>query len=206
MYNFRLTLKEETVDNLEHFNTLVVELAKASVDFAAERKELQTKIDALIEAKADADKTAEIKAELDKKTEEFNAYKKGVNLQLYGGKNAKGDKVGGYCEAISKNIYEGYCKKVTERDGGEAFREAVRIFLVANVVEDVKVKDRTVCEFAKQLDVLIGARWNSNKNIAENCAKLAPINYRNFKKMVFGALYDIITKNVTIKVAKKTAK
>ena len=206
MYNFRLTLKEETVNNLEHFNTLVVELAKKSVEFSAERKELQTKIDTMIDSKADAEEIAKVKATLDEKTEAFNAYKKSINTQLYGGKNAKGEKVGGYCEAISKSIYEGYCAKVTERDGGEAFRGAIRTFLVANVVEDVKVKDRTVTEFARQLDVLIGARWNSNRNIADNCAKLAPINYRNFKKMVFGALYDIITKNVTIKIAKKAAK
>lgn len=202
MYNFRLTLKEETVNNLEHFNTLVVELAKKSVDFAAERKELQGKIDTLIEEKADAEAIAEAKTNLDKRTEEFNEYKKGINTQLYGGKNAKGEKVGGYCDAISKNIYAGYCAKVTERDGGAAFREAIREFIVGAIADEKTVKDRQVVEFAKQLDVLIGARWNSNKNIADNCAKLAPVNYRNFKKMVFGALYDIITKNVTIKVKK----
>ena len=206
MYNFRLTLKEELVVNLDNFNNLVVELAKKSVEFSAERKELQNKIDTLIEAKADAEKIAEVKADLDTKTDAFNEYKKGINTKLYGGKNAKGDKVGGYCDGISKNIYEGYCAKVTARDGGEAFRKAIREFLVANVTEEVKVKDRTVAEFAKQLDVLIGARWNSNKNIADNCAKLAPMNYRNFKKMVFGALSDIISKNVTIKVAKKADK
>lgn len=206
MYNFRLTLKEELVNNLDQFNALVVELAKKSVEFATERKELQAKIDTLIDTKADAEKLAEAKADLDAKTEAFNEYKKAINTKLYGGKNAKGNKVGGYCDAISKNIYEGYCAKVTARDGGEAFRKAIREFLVANVTENVKVKDRSVAEFAKQLDVLIGARWNSNKNIADNCAKLAPLNYRVFKKMVFGALSDIIANNVTIKVAKKDAK
>lgn len=206
MYNFRLTLKEELVNNLDQFNALVVELAKKSVEFATERKELQAKIDTLIDTKADAEKLAEAKADLDAKTEAFNEYKKAINIKLYGGKNAKGNKVGGYCDAISKNIYEGYCAKVTKRDGGEAFRKAIREFLVANVTENVKVKDRSVAEFAKQLDVLIGARWNSNKNIADNCAKLAPLNYRVFKKMVFGALSDIIANNVTIKVAKKDAK
>lgn len=206
MYNFRLTLKQELVDNLENFNTLVVELAQKSVDFSETRKDLQTKIDSLIESKADAEELATVKADLDAKTDAFNTYKKAINTKLFGGKNAKGVKVSGYCDAISKSIYEGYCAKITERDGGQAFRQAVRTFLVGNVVEDVKVKDRTVAEFAKQLDVLIGARWNSNRNIAENCAKLAPINYRAFKKMVFGALYDIITKNVTIKVAKKNEK
>lgn len=207
MYNFRLTLKEETVNNLEHFNTLVVELAKKSVEFSAERKEYQTKIDTLIDTKADADDIAEVKAELDKKTEDFNNYKKSINLQLFGGKNAKGVKVGGYCDGVSKNIYEGYCAKITKRDGGDAFRRAVREFIVNAVADEgVTIKDRQVVEFAKQLDVLIGARWNSNRNIADNCSKLAPINYRAFKKMVFGALYDIITSNVTIKVAKKNAK
>lgn len=203
MYNFRLTLKEETVNNLEHFNALVVELAKKTIDFSEEKKTLQEKVDKLIEDKADADAIADAKKALDERVDAFNTYKKGINTQLYGGKNAKGQKVSGYCDQISKSIYEGYCAKITARDGGQAFREAVRIFLVANVVEDVKVKDRSVAEFAKQLDVLIGAKWNSNRNIAADCAKLAPINYRAFKKMVFGALYDIITKNVTIKVAKK---
>lgn len=206
MYNFRLTLTQELVNNLDQFNALVVELAKKSVEFATERKELQAKIDTLIDTKADAEKLAEAKADLDAKTEAFNEYKKAINTKLYGGKNAKGNKVGGYCDAISKNIYDGYCAKVTKRDGGDAFRKAVREFLINNVVEDVKVKDRSVTEFAKQLDVLIGARWNSNKNIADNCAKLAPLNYRVFKKMVFGALSDIIANNVTIKVAKKDAK
>lgn len=207
MYNFRLTLKEETVNNLEHFNELIVELAKKSMEFSAIRKELQSKIDTMIDTKANAEDIAKVKADLDKKTEEHNAYKKSINIKLYGGKNAKGDKVGGYCDAISRNIYKGYCAKITERDGGDAFRKAIREFIVGAVAdENVTIKDRQVTEFAKQLDVLIGARWNSNKNIADNCAKLAPVNYRAFKKMVFGALYDIITKNVTIKVAKKNAK
>lgn len=206
MYNFRLTLKEETVNNLENFNNLVVELAKKSLDFAADRKELQAKIDKLIEEKGDADELAKAKAALDKRTEEFNDYKKVINTKLYGGKNAKGEKVGGYCDSISKNIYDGYCAKVTDRDGGKAFREAIREFIVGAIADEKTVKDRQVVEFAKQLDVLIGARWNSNKNIADNCAKLAPVNYRNFKKMVFGALYDIITKNVTIKVKKAETK
>ena len=202
MYNFRLTLNQSLVDNLEQFNTLVVELAQKNIEFSEKKKALTATMDKLIEDKADAEKIAEAKKAIDDATDTFNTYKKSINVKLYGGKNDKGEKVGGYCDNITKNIYEGYCAKITERDGGQAFREAIREFLIANIVEEKTVKDRQVVEFAKQLDVLIGARWNSNKNIAANCAKLAPINYRAFKKMTFGALYDIITKNVSIKVAK----
>jgi hypothetical protein len=117
---------------------------------------------------------------------------------LYGGKNKDGVKVGGFCDKISDDFYKAYTKYITDCDS-VAMYVATRDFLVENSVKGTTIRDRAVCEFTSELLMIIGGKFNSNSKLAKGENFVVAMNKRAFKKIVFGAILDIIAKT-TIKV------
>lgn len=197
MYNYRMTINAQTMTNLEGFNTTVRTMAIRSVEVNTEKKRLE-------EIRDNADNTEdairEAIADLAKLTEAWKIEQKGYNLKLFGGKD--GDKkVGGYCDSISKEYYKAYCDYITNGKK-TAMETATKNFLISACVEGTTVKDRAISEFTKELLIILGGKFNGNSKLAKGENFISTMNARTFKKMIFGAICDVIAKS-TIKTEKK---
>ena len=194
MFNYRLTMKSEVMEKLNNFESVIRTMASRSCEVTTEKKRL-TEIRDNVENSEEEIKNAI--SELAKLEKDWKAESKAYNLKLYGGKDDKGNKIGGYCDNISKDFYKSYCTYILECKDSQ-FKKAVKDFLVENSVND-DVRERAVEEFTKALLIILGGRFNSNRKIADGEKFIATMNKRSFKKVLFGAILDIIAKS-TIKV------
>jgi hypothetical protein len=193
-----MTINKETMDNLTKFDAIVRQQAARSVEVTKERKRLEAIRDNTENSKEEQDGAIK---DLEKLEEAWKKERKGYDLQLFGGKDANGDKVGGFCDYISKDYYKAYCEYITKRNEA-GMKEATQKFFIGACVEGTTVKDRSVKEFTKALLILLGGKFNSNSKLAKGEQFITTLNQRTFKKVVFGAILDIID-NSTIKTEKK---
>ena len=194
MFNYRITLSNEMVSKINGFTVTIRECASRSCEVTTEKKRLEAIRD-------NTDNTKEVQDEaiknLEKLEEEWKKERKAYDLKLYGGKDKDGKKVGGYCDNISKDFYKAYVAYITECDN-KAMYNAVADFLVANCKKG-DVRDRAIQEFTTEILIILGGKFNSNSKLAKGEAFITTLNKRTFKKVLFGAIIDIIAKT-TIKV------
>lgn len=201
MYNYRLTISNETMEKLNNFNATMRLLATRSCEVNTEKKRLE-------EIRDNTDNTEEEIREaitdLKKLEEAWKVERKEYDRKLYGGKDKDGKKVGGYCDSISKEYYKAYCAYITDAKKN-AMMTATKNFLVGACVEGTDVKDRAITEFTNELLIVLGGKINGNSKLAKGESFITTVNERTFKKMVFGAICDVIAKT-TIKTEEKTEK
>ena len=218
MYNYRLTLKDNFVASLNNFEKMVITIAERKAEVNALLKKYYTEKEQLmVEATAEGITEEELTEKVEKiasleeviKTtgDAWTEELKGYNLKLFGGKDADGNKVGGYCDWISNNIYKAYVKYIDEGNIAGLY-SVIADMLATNSVEGL-VRDRAVQEFTSELIMLLGAKFVTDKKILKNKEEdkhsyICAMNKRAFKKLVFGAIITIIDKT-TIKVENKDA-
>ena len=194
MFNYRLTISEELANKLNNFDAIVRQQATRSLEVTTEKKRLEE----IRDNTENSEETIKEAIEDIKKLEEaWKVERKGYDLQLFGGKDEDGNKVGGYCDSISKDFYKAYTTYITECNA-VTLKDTVRKFLEDNTLEDA-VRDRAVAEFTSELLIMLGGKFNSNKKLAEGENFISTMNKKTFKKYLFGSILDII-KKTTLKV------
>lgn len=196
MFNYRLTFKKQFEMNLRDFDRTIKAMAEESCKVNTVKKELEDSIKLAIEEK-NADKTAELQKALDILMDDWKTKQKAYNLRLFGGKNSDGKKVGGFCDALSNDLYKAYTEYITTKNY-QVMYKAVQVMLIENTKEG-NPRDASVNRMTSELLIVLGGRFNSNRKITEGADFVVAMNKRSFKKVVFGAILDIKKNNFTIK-------
>lgn len=203
MYNYAkngVSINKEAMDKINAFNEVARTLATESVAHTAKKHELTEAMEALIKAEAEADKIKEAQAILEAENDRWTIRNKELNKMLFGEKGAEG-----VCDLVSNDLYKAYVKYVKEGTTKD-YRAALKTFCENLVIEDA-IKDGAFNHlFNDIVATMSSVKYNSNKNIAEGCAYITTINKRTYKKMLCGAIHDIVSNNRTLKVKKATTK
>lgn len=201
MYNYRLTLKDNFVSDLVKFEKMVQIMAERRAEVREIRKNIEAKLEVAI-AEEKIDEVQALTNEVNEIALAWAEEQKAYNLKLYGGKNDKGEKVGGYCDWVSKDIYKSYVDYIENGNLAKLYA-TISDLLTKNSVEG-SVRDRAVKEFTAELIMLLGAKFVSDNKVLKNKENgthiyISAMNKRMFKKLVFGAIITIIDRT-TIKV------
>lgn len=196
MFNYRMTFKNDFEGNLMKFNNTIRTLAMRSCEVNTSKKALEEALKASIEEK-NADKTEETQKRIDVLVSDWKEEQKSYNLRLFGGKDNKGNKVGGFCDSISNDLYKAYCEYINNKNYQTMYK-AVQKMLCENTVEG-SPRDASINRMTSELLIVLGGKFNGNSKLAKGENFVSTMNKRTFKKVLFGAIIDIKNNNFTIK-------
>lgn len=204
MYNYsknNVTINAEVMAKIDKFNKVARTLATESCEHTTEKKRLEETIENLVRD----GKTAEDEQKaLDTLNDEWAKRQRELNLELFGGK-VDGVKVEGVCDIVSNNLYKSYCEHVINNKT-KNYRDNIKAFCESIINQDT-IKDGAFNHLYNDILITMSSvKYNSNKNIAEGCAYITTVNKRTYKKMLLGAIADIVDNNKTLKVKKSTKK
>lgn len=200
MYNYvknSVSINKDVMAKVEDFEKIARTLATESVEHNAQKHEYE---DALKKA-IDEEKIDDVKA-IEKTIENLEATWKArqteLNRALFGGKD--GDKkVDGICDIVSKDLYKAYVDYVTNGTT-QKYREELKKFVIS-IINGDSIKDGAYNHlFNDIVTTMSSKRYNSNSQIAKGASFITTVNKRTYKKMLLGAICDIVSNNKTLKV------
>lgn len=207
MYNYsknNVSINADIMAIINQFNETARQLATESVEHTTAKHEINDKIDEIldIENKTDDDitKLEELKKSLDDLEAEWKARQSELNLTLYGGK-VDGKKTDGICSIVTDDLYKSYVAMIQDGKTGK-YREQIREFILAIINGDDLKQGAENHLYNDILTTMSSVRYNSNSQIAQGAAFITTINKRTYKKMLLGAICDIVANNKTLKVKK----
>ena len=206
MYNYLsngVTLNATIMDAINEFNKVARTLATESVEHTTAKKTLETAIAGFIkEEKAEDAKKAQI--ELDNLETAWTARRKELEKALFGGKDGDA-KVVGICDIVSNDLYKAYVASVKDNKNND-YRHAMYEFCKSIINEDT-IKDGAFNHMYIDIKTTMSSvRYNSNSQLAQGACFITTVNKRVYKKMLLGAIADIVSNNHTLKVKKESPK
>ena len=212
MYNYLkngVSINSEVMATINAFNEIARTLATESVAHTTLKHELEDarkaienneEMDADAKVEAIREETKKIEAEDDR----WTLRRKELDFALYGGKDKDGKKVDGVCSLVGDNLYKAYVTMVQDGKTG-AYRDAIREFCLAIINGDNLKQGAENHLYNDILTTMSSVRYNSNSQIAQGAAFITTVNKRTYKKMLLGAIADIVANNKTLKVKKPKA-
>lgn len=207
MYNYEkngVKLDAQKMQAINRYNEIMRKMSAESMQASAEKKELEKKIENAINDK-NAENAKTLQAQLNKVVETWNDTKKAYNLELFGGK-VDGKKVDGICDFITDDLYKAYVAFISDYSKRTKYRTALKNF-VLDIIEGDTLKEGAYNHFFNDIMLVMSStKFNSTAQIAQGAAYITTINKQLYKKMLCGAICDIVANNRTLKVAKNTKK
>lgn len=204
MYNYSknsVSINEETMTTINRFNEMARAYAMESIEHNTQKHNLEDAIESLVREEKSA---VEEQKALDTLEDEWKKRTKYYNLMLYGGKDGNGEKVVGVCDIVTNDLYKAYVDNVTNGTT-KKYREELKNF-VLNIINGDNIKEGAFNHLYNDiLATMSSVRYNSNSQIAQGSAFITTINKRTYKKMLLGAIVDIVSNNKTLKVKKVKA-
>ena len=207
MYNYlknKVTLNEDTMRTVEEFNETARTLAIESVNHQTAKHEIEARLDEAIKAEEIDEQAQEriktINAELEALETAWKARNAELNRILYGGK-VDGKKTAGICDIVTDDLYKAYVDFV-QNNSTRKYRDELKKF-VLGIINGDNLKDGAYNHlFTDIVTTMSSVRYNSNSQLAKGASYITSINKRTYKKMLLGAIHDIVSNNKTLKIKK----
>ena len=208
MYNYstnHVSINAEVMEAITNFNSVARALATESVDHTTTKKALAEELEKYVKD-GKVDEATETQKAIEAEDDRWTTRRKELEFDLYGGKLKDGTKVDGICSIVTDDLYKAYVAFVAENKGGE-YRAEMKKFVIGLVNEEA-IKDGAFNHFFIDIKTTMqSVKYNSNSQIAKGSAFITTVNKRMYKKMLLGAICDIVANNKTLKVKKvKTEK
>lgn len=211
MYNYSkngVTINAETMATINNFNETARQQAIDSVEHNTTKHELEAKLaDAIEELEKNETKQARetvttTKQELEELEKAWKVKTAEYNTTLYGGK-VDGVKVAGICDLVTDGLYKAYIDYV-ENGTTKKYRNELKKFVVSIINGDESdLKAGAYNHLYNDIVMTMSSvRYNSNSQLAKGASYITTINKRTYKKMLLGAIHDIVSNNRTLKVKK----
>lgn len=205
MYNYLkngVTINADVMSLVNLFNETARTLATESVEHTTTKKSLNETLEAYVKDEK-AEEVKSIQAQIDALEDAWTIRRKALEFILFGGKNDKGEKVAGVCDIVSNDLYKSYVDMIENNTTAE-YREQMRIFCgsIVNGGADALKEGAYNHLYNDIVQTMSSVRFNSNSQIAQGAAFITAINKRTYKKMLLGAIHDIVSNNRTLKVKK----
>lgn len=212
MYNYLkngVTLNAEVMATINKFEEIARTLATESVEHTRTKKELEEAKTAIekneeLEAEAKVEAIDKAQKEIEAENDRWTVRQKELNFALYGGKTKDGAKVEGICSIVTDDLYKAYVEFITSGTT-KNYREKLRDFCLG-IINGDDLKDGAYNHMYNDIvQTMSSVRYNSNAQIAQGAAFITTVNKRNYKRMLLGAICDIVANNKTLKVKKAKA-
>ena len=206
MYNYSknsVSINAEVMATISNFEEVARTLATESVEHTTAKKELSDSLEKLIKDEKIED-AKDVQKQLEELEDAWTIRRKTLDFALYGGKDKDGKKVDGICSIVTNDLYKAYVSYVKDGKSG-TYRDEVKTFCMGLINEET-IKDGAFNHLYNDiLATMSSVRYNSNSQIAQGSAFITTINKRTYKKMLLGAIVDIVSNNKTLKVKKAKA-
>ena len=207
MYNYSknsVSINSAVMELINAFNTTARTLATESVEHTTRKHELEDARKAIedneeLEAEAKLEAIREATKAIEAEDDAWTLRRKELDFVLYGGKDKDGKKVDGICSFVTDDLYKAYTVMVQDGKTG-AYRDAIREFCLAIINGDNLKQGAENHLYNDILTTMSSVRYNSNSQIAKGAAFITTVNKRTYKKMLLGAIADIVANNRTLKV------
>lgn len=205
MYNYLkngVTINAEAMALINLFNEVARTLATESVEHTTAKKALDETLEAYVKD-GKGEEAKDIQSQIDALEDAWTIRRKTLEISLYGGKDKDGKKVNGVCDIVSNELYKLYVESITDGVNGK-YREALKVFCGSIVNGGVDaLKDGAYNHLYNDIvQTMSSVRYNSNSQIAQGATFITTVNKRTYKKMLLGAICDIVDNNRTLKVKK----
>lgn len=201
MYNYsknNVSINKAVYELITRFNEVARQLATESCEHTTTKKTLAESLEnAVKDGKTEEAQT--IQQKIDDLEDAWTKRRKVLEFMLFGGKADDGTKVDGICSLVTDDLYKSYTAFVKDGKTGD-YRDNMRTFCESIINQDT-MKDGAFNHLYNDLLITMSStKYNSNSQIAKGAAFITTINKRTYKKMLLGALCDIIDNNKTLKV------
>ena len=211
MYNYLkngVTLNAEVMALVNDFNGTARTLATESVEHTAKKHELEDSKSAIekneeLGAEEKVEKIATINTEIEELDNAWTTRRKELEVALFGGKDDNGNKIAGICDIVKNDLYKAYVDFI-QNGTKDKYREALREFCGTLVIGGADaLKEGAYNHLYNDIvQTMSSVRYNSNSQLAKGATFITTVNKKVYKKMLLGAIADIVSNNKTLKVKK----
>lgn len=203
MYNYLkngVTLNADTMATVNKFNEVARTLATESVEHTTAKKALEEALKKAIDD-GDTKGAKNVEKSIESLEDAWTVRRKKLDTELFGGKDTDG-----ICDIVTNELYKAYVDFI-QNGTTKKYRDALRAFCL-EIINGDNLKDGAYNHLYNDIvQTMSSTRYNSNSQLAKGATFITTVNKRTYKKMLLGAICDIVANNRTLKVKKdKTAK